>query len=139
MSIKTSLHTLIKYGALAGLMVAAMPDFAWAVSTTDLKGSLENVTGEMEKMPVVLSAAAYLIGGMTILHGAGLLKKHADQPSGTPLAAGLTRVFGGGFIASLPYGIAWAVHSLAIGGTSDHPYIPVNPAQFPALPGVSTP
>ena len=103
---------IVKLGVMAAVMAAAMPELSWA---TTLKSTVKTVQGSMTNMPVVLSGLAYLGGGATMLHGAGLLKKHADQPTGTPLAQGLTRLSIGAVIAALPVAMQFVSNTLAQG------------------------
>lgn len=122
---------MIKGASLAALLAAALPDLALAApavgSATDLEQSVRHLGNGMENMPIVLSGIAYLAAGATMIHGCGLLKKHADNPAGQPLMAGVTRLAAGGIVAALPFGLNWAINSFdwgkdsAVGG----PYIPL--------------
>ncbi len=106
-------NDLIKLGLAAGVLAIGMPDLAAAAGT--LADTVQQTETNMNSMPTVLSGLAYLGGGATMLHGAGLLKKHADQPTGTPLAQGLTRLGIGAFVASLPVAIGYLQSSLSQG------------------------
>lgn len=103
---------VIKIGLAAAVIVGALPDVSWA---QDLTSSVDEVKSGMTSMPIVLSGLAYLGGGATMLHGAGLLKKHADNPQNTPLAAGLTRLGIGGVIAALPIAMKFMAETLSQG------------------------
>ena len=119
------LSTVTKGGLMAAVLALALPDVSWA-GVTNLEQSISQVTLGMTNMPIVLSGCAYLAAGATMIHGCGLLKKHADNPTGQPLAAGLTRVLAGGFVAALPWAISWAVTTFQWGkeGASPFPFIP---------------
>lgn len=114
----------LKLGALAAVIAAALPDLSWAQT---LQTSVDNVKQGMGNMPIVLSGLAYLAGGATMLHGAGLLKKHSDNPTQTPLAQGLTRLGIGGVIAALPTAMGWIATSLKTEGATRTPFVPMTP------------
>lgn len=127
----------VKCGTLAALLVLALPDFSWAADA-DLKGSITKVTSGMKNMPVVLSGIAYLAAGATMLHGCGLLKKHADSPTQQPLIAGVSRIIAGGLIASLPVAITWGVKSFGWGtegNVQPFPYVPIGVSSFKYING----
>lgn len=127
------LDMLLKTGLAAALLILASPDSAFAAVAGDLRSSVDKVTGGMSDMPIVLSGIAYLAAGATMMQGCGLLKKHADNPTGQPLAAGLTRIFAGGFIAAMPYALSWAVNTFAWdGGLIKFPYVPLTSVGGPA-------
>lgn len=106
---------VFKTFVLAAVIAAAFPEFSFAA--TGLEESVANVSGSMKDMPIVLSGIAYLAGGATMLSGAGLLKKHADNPASTPLMQGMSRMVAGGFVAALPVGLEWAIKTLSLMGT----------------------
>jgi hypothetical protein len=106
------LNDVVKIGLAAAVIVGALPDVSWA---QDLTESVKEVKSGIGNMPIVLSGLAYLAGGATMLHGAGLLKKHADQPTGTTLAQGVSRVAIGGVIAALPVALQFVSTSLSQG------------------------
>lgn len=111
-------HTIwvTKVLALAAVLAAAFPELSFAAAV-GLKESVANVSGSMKDMPIILSGIAYLAGGATMLSGAGLLKKHADNPASTPLMQGMSRMIAGGFIASLPFALEWGIRTLSLMGT----------------------
>jgi hypothetical protein len=135
------MESIFKGGVMAALFAAAMPDIALAAVTTatDLKGSVSQLGEGMTNMPIVLSGIAYLAAGATMIHGCGLLKKHADNPTSQPLMAGVSRLMAGGVVASLPFGLNWAINSFNWGGSSTEnaPYIalPMNSGNF-NIPGI---
>lgn len=100
---------VLKLGLAAGVIAMACPDVAFA---QQLQNSVEEVKTGMRNMPIVLSGLAYLAGGATMMHGAGLLKKHADGPTQVPLAQGLMRMGVGAAIAALPILMGWVGDSL---------------------------
>jgi hypothetical protein len=106
---------VVKIGLAALVVASAFPEMSWA---QELKTSVSEVKMGMQYMPTVLSGVAYLAGGATMLHGAGLLKKHADSPAQTPLAQGLTRMGLGGVVASLPLFMGWISTSLKSDGAN---------------------
>lgn len=108
------LNDIVKIGLAAAVITAAMPGMSFA---EELKDSVDHVQQGIESMPIVLSGLAYLAGGATMLHGAGLLKKHADQPTGTSLAQGLSRLGIGGVIAALPVALQFVSNTLKQGST----------------------
>jgi ABC-type spermidine/putrescine transport system permease subunit II len=114
---------VLKIAAAAAVIAVALPDASWAQT---LKTSVDEVKTGMTNMPTVLSGLAYLAGGATMLHGAGLLKKHSDNPTQTPLAQGLTRLGIGGVIAALPVAMAWVSNSLKTEGGNTH-FVPMSP------------
>lgn len=105
----------VKLAVLALVLAAAFPGLSLAAAV-NLKQSVDTVTGGMTDMPIILSGIAYLAAGATMLHGAGLLKKHADQPQSTPLMQGMSRIMAGGFIAALPFTISWAINTFNLQG-----------------------
>ena len=115
---------VLKIAMAAAVIAAAFPDASWAQT---LKTSVDEVKTGMGNMPVVLSGLAYLAGGATMLHGAGLLKKHADNPTQNPLAQGLTRLGIGGVIAALPTAMGWVATSLKTEGATRTPFVPMTP------------
>ncbi len=108
-------NDLVKLGLAAAVITAAFPDISFAEELAD---SVQTVKEGMGDMPIVLSGAAYLAGGATMLHGAGLLKKHADQPTGTSLHQGLSRLGIGGVIAALPVALQFVSSTLSQGKDS---------------------
>jgi hypothetical protein len=115
---------VLKIAVAAAVITAAFPDVSWAQT---LKTSVDEVKTGMGNMPVVLSGLAYLAGGATMLHGAGMLKKHADNPTQNPLAQGLTRLGIGGVIAALPTAMGWIATSLKTEGATRTPFVPMTP------------
>jgi hypothetical protein len=113
---------VLKLGLAAAVIVAAFPDPAFA---QNLGQSVGEVKTGMRNMPIVLSGLAYLAGGATMLHGAGLLKKHADAPHQTPLAQGLMRMGLGGLIAALPTLMGWIAASLKTDTANELGFIPL--------------
>lgn len=109
---KELLNDIVKIGLAAAMITAAFPDLSFAQVLSD---SVTTVKDGIAEMPVVLSGLAYLAGGATMLHGAGLLKKHADQPTGTSLAQGLSRLGIGGVIAALPVALEFVSNTLSQG------------------------
>lgn len=107
---------VVKIGLAAGVIAAAFPDPVWAQA---LSQSVDEVKTGMKNMPIVLSGLAYLAGGATMLHGAGLLKKHADAPQQNPLAAGVTRMALGGVVCALPTFMGWIATSLKTDGAQN--------------------
>jgi hypothetical protein len=96
---RSLIENVIKIGLGAAVIAMAFPDLSWAQKLSD---SVQEVRTGIETVPVVVSGIAYIAGGATMLHGAGLLKKHADAPQQNPLAPGVTRMALGGVIAALP-------------------------------------
>jgi hypothetical protein len=109
---KELLNDFVKLGLAAAVISAAFPGMGFAEELAD---SVSTVKDGISNMPVVLSGLAYLAGGATMLHGAGLLKKHADQPTGTSLAQGLSRLGIGGVIAALPVALQFVSNTLSQG------------------------
>lgn len=107
---------VVKIGLAAGVIVAALPDPLWAQA---LSQSVDEVKTGMKNMPIVLSGLAYLAGGATMLHGAGLLKKHADAPAQNPLAPGVMRMALGGVVCALPTFMGWIATSLKTDGAQN--------------------
>lgn len=108
------LSDVIKLGLAAGVIALALPDAAFAQT---LQASVSTVKTGMTDMPTILSGIAYLGGGATMMHGAGLLKKHADNPQSAPLAAGLSRLAIGGVVAALPVALQFMGNTLAQNGS----------------------
>jgi hypothetical protein len=100
---------ILKLSLAATVIALACPDVALA---QELQQSVSEVKTGMQMMPTVLSGVAYLGGGATMMHGAGLLKKHADGPTQVPLAQGLMRMGVGAAIAALPILMGWVGDSL---------------------------
>ncbi len=114
---KVHVSTWVKLAVMAAVIAAAFPEFSFAAAASNLKESVTTVTKGMRDMPIILSGLSYLAAGATMLHGAGLLKKHADQPTSVPLMQGVSRILAGGFIASLPYAISWTVATFKLQGS----------------------
>ena len=113
---------VLKLGLAAGVIAMACPDVAFA---QQLQNSVEEVKTGMRNMPIVLSGLAYLAGGATMMHGAGLLKKHADGPTQVPLTQGLMRMALGGVIAALPTLMGWIASSLKTDTANELGFIPL--------------
>ncbi|NDE90331.1 MAG: hypothetical protein EB059_04220 [Alphaproteobacteria bacterium] len=92
-------ENLFKTGLMAAVIVAACPDLSWA---QDLSGSVTSVKTGIRDMPNLVSGFAYIAGGAAMLSGAGMLKKHADNPQQNPLAPGVARMSIGGVVAAAP-------------------------------------
>jgi len=92
-------ENVIKLGLMAAVIVVACPDAAFAQklssSVTELKSGISNI-------PLLVSGFAYFAGAATILSGAGMLKKHSENPQQNPLAPGVTRLALGASVAALP-------------------------------------
>jgi hypothetical protein len=113
---------VLKIGLAAAVIACACPDVAFA---QELQNSVTEVKTGLRDMPIVLSGLAYLAGGATLLHGAGLLKKHADGPTQTPLRQGLIRMALGGLIAALPTLMGWVSASLKTDTANEQGFIPM--------------
>ena len=92
-------ENLLKLGLVAAVITIACPDVALAQA---LKNSVEEVKGGISQMPTLVSGFAYIAGGAAMLSGAGMLKKHADNPQQNPLAPGVARMALGGVVAAMP-------------------------------------
>ncbi len=121
---RSFIEDILKIVTAAAVIAAAFPEFSWAQA---LKDSVGEVKEGMNQMPVVLSGLAYLAGGATMLHGAGLLKKHADNPTQNPLAQGLVRLSIGGVIAALPTAMGYVATTLKTQGAAQTPFVPMAP------------
>lgn len=106
---------ILKLGIAAAVLSFGFPDLSWAQA---LKDSVDEVKTGLKNVPIVVSGVAYIAGGATMLHGAGLLKKHADNPTSQPLAPGVMRMGLGGVVAALPTFMGWISSSLKSQGTS---------------------
>lgn len=89
----------LKTGLIAAVIAIACPDIAWAQA---LRSSVEEVRAGINNMPALVSGFAYIAGGAAMLSGAGMLKKHSDNPQQNPLAPGVARMALGGVVAAMP-------------------------------------
>lgn len=92
-------ETVLKTGLVAAVIVMACPELSLA---QDLAGSVTSVKSGISEMPMLVSGFAYIAGGAAMMSGAGMLKKHADNPQQNPLAPGVARMCIGGIVAAMP-------------------------------------
>jgi hypothetical protein len=105
-------ENVIKLGLMAAVICVACPDAALAQklssSVTEIKQGISNI-------PTLVSGFAYFAGAATILSGAGMLKKHSENPQQNPLAPGVTRLALGAAVAALPSMISFMAQSIGRG------------------------
>lgn len=106
---------VLKIALGAAVITLAFPEPSLAQA---LKDSVDEVKTGIKNIPVIVSGIAYFAGGATMLHGAGLLKKHADNPTSQALAPGVIRMCLGGAVAALPMLMGWITASLKSQGTN---------------------
>ena len=92
-------ENVLKTGLVAAVIAIACPDVALAQA---LQNSVTEVKAGIANMPMLVSGFAYIAGGAAMLSGAGMLKKHADNPQQNPLAPGVARMALGGVVAAMP-------------------------------------
>ncbi|MFH1157375.1 MAG: hypothetical protein V1721_00585 [Pseudomonadota bacterium] len=80
------------------LLVTTSPAYAQTVGTV-----ISNLTVSFASIPRLLSSVAYIMGCFWAAWGIYKFKDHVDNPSQTPLSAGVKRFLGGGMLFSMPY------------------------------------
>ncbi len=69
---------------------------------TDLSGISENIVKSVERLPALITGAAYLLGLVFGVWGIFKLKEHVDNPVQAPLRHAITRFLAGGALFALP-------------------------------------
>ena len=65
--------------------------------------TIDNLSTSFASIPTLLSSIAYIMGCFYAITGIYKFKDHVDNPSQTPLSAGVKRFAGGGMLFTLPY------------------------------------
>lgn len=101
---KTKLmNDLFKFGVLAAIVAAAMPELAMAQGGAGMTGLVNDIAKEqLPILPRAISIVCYIGGSFMMVSGALKLKKHAENPAGEPMAKGVAALLTGGAITSVP-------------------------------------
>ena len=67
-------------------------------------------------IPNLISSVCYIMGITMMVGGALKMRQHAENPSQTPMAHGISRLAVGGVIAGLPPFTSWVNKTAMIGG-----------------------
>jgi hypothetical protein len=90
---------LLGWGIVATLITAAMPEYASAIT---ISGVGNRILSNMTNMPHIVSAVAYIGGGILGISGALKLKAHAEKPDQEKIAPGIMRLLVGSSLVALP-------------------------------------
>ncbi len=116
-------ETVLKTGLIAAVIAMACPELSLAQA---LKDSVSEVKTGISNMPMLVSGFAYIAGGAAMMSGAGMLKKHADNPQQNPLAPGVARMAIGGVVAAMPSFLSYVNNSLKNDGGGALKYKPLD-------------
>jgi hypothetical protein len=110
-------NSLRKTAVLSAALTALfMPGKAFAAFTGDTTGDLMvNIIGSTAGLVEIFDYFAYTTGILLCLISIFKFKDHVDNPSGTPLSAGVKRFIAGGMFLSLPF-METVVQTTAYGG-----------------------
>ena len=93
--------TALKLGLMAALIVVALPELSFAQD--GISQVMKDVqSNQMQNIPKMISAVAYVIGAVLVLSGALSLKKHSENPASEPMGKGIGRLLAGGAVMALP-------------------------------------
>lgn len=95
-----SIRRFIRGVALSFAVLLATVSQAHATTVGD---TIDLLTGNFATIPTILSSVSYIMGCFYAAWGIFKFKDHVDNPSGTPMSAGVKRFFGGGMLFALPY------------------------------------
>lgn len=95
-------NEIIKWGVLSAIIAVAMPDLALA-GGDDVNALIRKVgKQQLPALPYILSAVCYVGGAFMLVSGTLELKKHAENPSSSPMSKGIARLLTGGAITAVP-------------------------------------
>jgi hypothetical protein len=100
---KVNLKSLWIQGLLMAVVIAAalpVPDLALAQLSATAQTSKTSV---FAPILMLLSFAAYVIGGVLVISGIMKIKHHTENQTSTPLSHGIARLGAGSVLLALPY------------------------------------
>jgi hypothetical protein len=108
------MNNIFQYGVLTAIVALAVPGGAFA---QDTGGVIDSVLSNMTNMPHLVSAVAYIGGGVLGISGALKLKAHAEKPEQEKIAPGVARLLAGGALIALPALLSTSNETTGIMGT----------------------
>ncbi|MBI1273803.1 MAG: hypothetical protein GC131_06945 [Alphaproteobacteria bacterium] len=106
---------------VAGALIAvtlgmAFPEISLA-QVTDLSGFANQTQTQMGTVPGIITMILFVVGVLFVGLGIIDLKKHADNPNGTPLKNGIAKTLAGGAMVGLPALTGFFKNTLGMSGS----------------------